>query len=322
MGWYTAAHSHAVWVDFNERGRIMATDRDRLDLMNRISTNKLTTLNIGEGTATLFLTATARVMDHVVVLNHGESVLIITSAGRSDAFLGFLKRNIFWNDRLQLEDVSATTQQIALMGTQAEQLLSAWWPESLPTTRYHFSQQNDLTLIRADDIADAPSYWLTGSATAMATVYDWLTAEDVLKVDEAAYETLRIEAGLPSVGHELTEDYIPLELGLWDAISFNKGCYTGQEIIARMDSRGKLAKMMVKVTSAEPLVAGTTVLNAEGKTIGQITSAAMIPTDEPSYIGLAVIKTDAVMTPEGWQAEQGSQLTMAGTAGVYETDYQ
>ena len=58
------------------------------------------------------------------------------------------------------------------------------------------------------------------------------------------YNVLRIRAGRPGVGHELSTDYIPLELGLWDEVSFTKGCYTGQEIIARMESRGGWRKRL------------------------------------------------------------------------------
>lgn len=322
MDWYTTAYSHAIWVDFQARGRILATDRDRLELMNRISTNKLTHLAQGQGTATLFLTANARILDQVVVLNQGEQVLIVTQPNRQAPFLDYLRRNIFWNDRLQLVDVSTETQHIALIGKKAAALLADWWPTALPTTRYHFSTHNDVLLVHGDNLAENPSYWLIGPLAAMADVFTWLAQQNIVPADASAYDALRIEAGIPSAGQELTQDYIPLELGLWDIISFNKGCYTGQEIIARMDSRGKLAKMMVRVAADQALTVGATVQTSEGKTVGQLTSVATLSSDTTRTIGLAVIKVSDATIPQTLQTSDGISLTIVGLAGVYETDYQ
>ena len=100
-----------------------------------------------------------------------------------------------------------------------------------------------------------------------------LAAAGIVAIDEAAYEYLRIESGLPRFGRELTLDYIPLEANLWDDVSFHKGCYTGQEIIARMESRGKLAKRLVPLRPAAPVAAGSAIL-AGDREVGTITSAA------------------------------------------------
>ena len=84
---------------------------------------------------------------------------------------------------------------------------------------------------------------------------------------ETAYQWLRLEAGVPEggaddqgpIGRELTEDYIPLEANLWPAVSFTKGCYIGQEIIARMESRGKLARRLVGLRLEAPAEVGAEV---------------------------------------------------------------
>src|SRR6185295_4976010 len=86
------------------------------------------------------------------------------------------------------------------------------------------------------------------------------------------YNRLRIRAGRPGVGHELTQDYIPLELGLWDEVSFTKGCYTGQEIIARMESRGRLAKTIITVNLSAAVDAPAKLV-ADGHEVGMLTSS-------------------------------------------------
>ena len=77
--------------------------------------------------------------------------------------------------------------------------------------------------------------------------------------------------GLPLLGFELTGDYIPLETGLWDDVSFHKGCYIGQEIIARMESRNKISKKLVKLEGSAELSRGAEI-TADGKKVGTITS--------------------------------------------------
>jgi aminomethyltransferase len=116
----------------------------------------------------------------------------------------------------------------------------------------------------------------------------------IMPVDEATFDYLRIEAGLPRFGRELTLDYIPLEANLWPDVSFTKGCYTGQEIIARMESRGRLAKRLVRLRAAEPVAAGTPVM-ANGKEVGSITSAAV---GLEETVALGYIKTGVLETPE------------------------
>ena len=105
----------------------------------------------------------------------------------------------------------------------------------------------------------------------------------LVAIDEAAFDYLRIQDGQPRFGRELTEEYIPLEANLWADVSFNKGCYTGQEIIARMESRGRLAKKLVRLLPEAPVAAGAE-LSAAGKKAGRITSAAVGP-DGPVALG-------------------------------------
>lgn len=105
-----------------------------------------------------------------------------------------------------------------------------------------------------------------------------------------AFEYLRIESGLPRHGHEITLDYIPLEANLWDDVSFSKGCYTGQEIIARMESRGRLAKKLFRLRPAQPINAGSDLMLA-GRHAGTVTSAANGPIGP---VALGYVKTSVL----------------------------
>ncbi len=320
---YQAAHAKAVWVDLGSMGRLIASDRDRLDLIHRLSTNHVTKLNEGEGCATILTTSIARVIDQVIVLNRGETALVVTGLGRGEAVEGLLRRNVFWNDRFQIENASETLGQIGIFGKESDAIVEERWAGAMNLAPYHFVEGDDGSLIVwTAGLAGGNGYWVIADLETLAKIKDELSESGVDEASLALYDALRIEAGLPEVGHELTEDFIPLELGLWDTVSFNKGCYVGQEVIARMESRGKLAKMLVRVALEDSVLAGTGLVDENGKSVGTVTSVAEIPKDEGMsvIIGLAVVKTDVAMagTTLLLKEENGVGVEVVEVAGNYE----
>ena len=151
----------------------------------------------------------------------------------------------------------------------------------------------DAYLHRTDPIA-GDGYFVMCQEADREALWQHLISSGLVTADAAAYEFLRIESGRPRFGHELTQDYIPLEANLWDDVSFNKGCYIGQEIIARMESRNRLAKKLVKLTLAAP-VATDSPLTANGKNGGTLTSAAMGPNGSVAlgYVKTAVLENNS-----------------------------
>lgn len=126
---------------------------------------------------------------------------------------------------------------------------------------------------------------------------------DCVEGDAALLELLRIEAGIPALGAELDEDVLPPEARLERAIAVNKGCYVGQEIVARLRSRGQVNHLLVGLRrdGAAPFVVDTA-LSAAGRATGEITSAALSPTEGP--IALAFVRRE--------HAEPGTEIELAG----------
>jgi len=110
----------------------------------------------------------------------------------------------------------------------------------------------------------------------------------VVPLSEETYQVLRVEAGQPEFGRELGDEYIPLEANLWNDVSFKKGCYTGQEIIARMESRQKLAKRLVRLRFDEPATLPAS-LWVDDHEVGVVTSVAHSP--RLGWIGLGYLKS-------------------------------
>lgn len=292
-----AAHKAAVWVDRSTLGMLHVTGKTRLDLIDRMSTQAVKRLQSGEGAATVMTTDIGRMIDRLILYAASDSVYILTGENHADRLARFLLRHVFFNDDFQLQDLTAETAIFGVYGPQAaEKLAAAGFPEvDLPLHHWRQATINGLTayLHRTDPIA-GDGYFVIGQAADKEALEQLLNGADITPIDETTFDYLRIEAGLPRFGREITLDYIPLEADLWPDVSFNKGCYTGQEIIARMESRGRLAKRLVRLLAAEPLEVGAAI-TASGKNVGSITSAAVGP---EGIVALGYVKTAALETDD------------------------
>lgn len=315
---YHAALNNAVLMDRSHEGRIEGRGRSRVDLIQRISTNDLLNLSEGEGRPTLFTNANGRILDRIMVYNRGESVIITTEPGRGSAVRSYLQKQIFFNDDFQMNDRGDSTKQFALHGPLVNQFVKPpvetreiWQSFSREVAGYPvlFLQRKPLsgdhwTVIVPNEAGEA--VW-----TALIEA-----GKDVglIPAGSLTYNTLRIHAGKPGAGHELTTDYIPLEVGLWDEVSFSKGCYTGQEIIARMESRNRLAKTLVKLRLSQ-LVETPANLYHAGKPAGTLTSSVTTPDGE--ILGLGFVKTALADTEQHLTAgESQTEVSIIELAGV------
>ena len=298
---YKAALENAVIMDRSHEGRLEARGKDRFNLVNRVSTNDVLNMASGEGRPTIFTNPTGRIIDRIMMVDRGETALITTEAGRGNAVLNYLQRQVFFNDEASFVDLASSTRQFVLHGPKADSVIDVLVPGA--------SKMPDLYGMEAT-IADALVFLARRkpiSGTHWAIIVPLEQAEQVwLKILEQGaasglkpagsltYNALRIRAGRPAAGRELTSDFIPLEAGLWDEVSFTKGCYTGQEIIARMESRNRLAKTMTQMRLTGFIEAPQT-LYLDGKPAGTLTSSVQTPDDE--ILGIGFVKV-AVAVPE------------------------
>lgn len=288
-----AAKSDAILLDRSHEGRILLRGRDCLELPNRMSTNDLMSLSVGQGAPTIFTNPNARILFRALCLQTDAGLLLISEAGQSAALAAYLRRSIFFGDQVTVEDESAETAQFALHGRTADRVMAALSAELSAMPLYASAQVDSdfgtLTLARRKPICG--DHWLViCSVSKAAELHGWLLqrgkAQGLRPAGSLTYNSLRIRSGRPA-GLELSADYIPLEVGLWDEVSFSKGCYTGQEIIARMESRGRLAKTLVRVALSSFVPAPATV-HANGSLAGKLTSSAQAA--DGTIVALAVLK--------------------------------
>ena len=304
---YQAARETAVLTDRSDLGVLIFSGKTRFDLINRMSTQKVQTMLKGEGTATILTTDIGRIIDRLMLYATNNTIYALTSENNSDAIARYLMRFVFFQDDFRIQDVSQETVIFGVYGPQARQkVVAAGFPdEELPLHHWRQVKFGEITayLHRTDPIHGA-GYFVMGEEKDREALWQRLLDTDLVVADADAFNYLRIEAGLPRYGQELTSDYIPLEANLWEDVSFSKGCYIGQEIIARMESRGRLAKKLVQLTADGPLEAGSN-LQANGKNAGTVTSTAVGP---HGTIGLGYVKTSVL--------DSESEL-MAGETAVH-----
>jgi tRNA-modifying protein YgfZ len=279
-------------------GLLVLTDADRSDFLHRMTTNNINALKPGQAAVTVLTTPTARIAFVFTVICRENELWLLPAEGETAALSKHLRGQIFFMDKVKVREESVAYRVLRVMGPQAEARLHE--AGLAHPAADHTWQEQDGTLILKQLAYDVPGFVLvvpTAQADSMLARLSDLGAVTVQ--DNAAYHTRRVELGRPLPGHELTGDYNPLEAGLAWACADNKGCYTGQEIIARQITYDKVTKHLVGLTSPTLLTPGA-VLQAEGREAGVVTSVAHSPAlDQP--IALAVVKRA--------YAEGGQQLS-------------
>jgi len=291
---YQTALTGAVIYDTTNAGRIWMRDKDRASLLHRLSTNDIERLQVGQGTRTVLTNHNGRIIDLLTVHVLPDALLLVTSAPQRATVLNLLKKNIFFNDKVKVADASDELHQLTLYGPHSAAVLARLGGPDLTALPLHHLAAATIAEITVQIAATLPlgggGYTLYIPAAATDRVRAALYAAGAVDLSDAAWEMMRVEAGYPHYPNELSLEYIPLETGLWDAISFNKGCYVGQEIIARMESRNRIAKLLrgLRFAPDATLPLPPHKLAVQGKEAGDLTSVVQSP--RYGQIGLAYVR--------------------------------
>ncbi len=231
------------------------------------------------GVYALLLNPKGRVQTDVRVLKDGEDVLISVEPEGLAATEELLGRYAPFY-RVGLEDLSEADPSWGVLGVYgplAQELLDG--PE-LAEHETGSVQPVGTNLLAAGVRLPVPGYDLLGPADTLDAAREHLAERGAVPVNLEAYETARVRAGVPRFGADITHENFPAEAGILErAVSFQKGCYPGQETVARMHYRGHpnktLRRLVVEGRSPTP---GTEILQ-DGKRVGRITSVAPLPVD-------------------------------------------
>ena len=293
-------------------GRLFARGKDAIDLLHRMSTNELKPLEAAlSGSALTFLTnEKGRIVDLLSVIRDEKGdVMLVTSAGREAEVAIWLEKYTIMEDARFIA-ASDQISQLALTGPLATEILSSYTDFDLSTLAasgvigLELAQQ-PVTLVRTSQVAGG-EWWILTATESSEHVMNELEAKVVAAggalVDGALREILRIEHGVPKAPNELNDKHNPLETRLAnDAVSFTKGCYIGQEVIARLDAQGKVQRTLVGLQFGDFVphigdrITDDTLTGASplGDEIGEVTSVGTSPAF--GNIGLGYVRAKHAM---------------------------
>jgi tRNA-modifying protein YgfZ len=231
-----AVEQGAIVIDRSHWGQLLVTDADRLRFLHNQSTADFNSLKPGASCNTVFVNSTGRTIDLALAVILEDTVQLLVSPGKGDFMFQWLDRYIFFADKVQVQDISATTAALSLIGTESRQILAALGAD-VPAGFHQTLLLDDHKIqVVADSGLGLPGYTFLLEEAAAPVLWQKLVALGAVPAGEQCWERLRIQQGRPAVDVELTTDYNPLEVGLWQTISFTKGCYIGQETIARLNT--------------------------------------------------------------------------------------
>lgn len=285
-----AAREGVALCDYSHWGRIRVSDSDRLRFLHNQSTNDFQQLKPGQGCDTVFVTSTARTIDLATAYVTEDAVLLIVSPTRRQYLMDWLERYIFFADKVELTDLTHETAAFSLIGPKSDVILEQLGAGAIIGQPYatHQLVLKDIEIrVAVGSGLAMPGYTLIVPAENAATVWSNLVQSGVVPLGDRVWEQLRIQQGRPAPDRELTEDYNPLEAGLWQTISFEKGCYIGQETIARLNTYKGVKQQLWGIRLSAPVEPGSVITVGDEK-IGKLTSYT-----DSSGFGLGYIRTKA-----------------------------
>jgi tRNA-modifying protein YgfZ len=288
-----AARSGVAIYDSSDWGKILVSDRDRLRFLHNQSTADFEKLQPGEYCDTVFVTSTARTIDLATGLVLADEVLLIVSPNRQKYLFDWLDRYIFFADRVKLTNATERLASFTLMGSASDRILTELGCTEAIELAQHHHQLINLAGIEVRIVAGTelglPGYRLICDRESGKLLHQKIVDLGVVAIDETAWEYLRIQQGRPKPDAELTEDYNPLEVGLWQTISFTKGCYIGQETIARLNTYKGVKQYLWGLKLAATAQIGTPI-TVDGEKVGVLTSCSDINSE---IFGLGYVRAKA-----------------------------
>jgi folate-binding protein YgfZ len=273
-------------IDLSYHGAILIGGKEGPQFLNGLVTNDVKALEKGKGMRAAFLTGHGKVRALCRVLSLGDQFLIITDPQTHDNIFAYVQPFTYAGD-FKAEDVSDQYRILSVQGPKSLQVMKEVCFEPVPALEENswietIIAGHQVTVVRASHTGET-GYDILIPSAGLADVWDFLLVKGafhgIAPFGFRALDSLRIEAGIPVYGIDADENNMMLELGLDDAVSFKKGCYTGQEAVAMATYRGHISKKLSGLALEGDFVpARGDKISASVKDLGQVTSALASPT--------------------------------------------
>lgn len=317
---YEAAKNSVAVFDVSDRTQIEISGADRTRFLNSFSTNNIKALKPGQGCESFITNLKGKVVAHFYVCCGENSLWLDGTPGQLDAAVGHLKKYVLIDD-VQLTPQNEIRGELLVTGPHAAQLLQL--ENELPlygqVTRGSTGAEFD---IRRVDLLGAPGFLLSMPISQRESIKLSMLALGVEEGGQEVFDLLRVEAGFPNYGIDITDDNLAQEVARTkQAISFDKGCYLGQETIARLDSMGHTNRELRRLTFSTDVVpsSGSSIFDADGTAeVGVITSAALNPFAESAHqiVALGIVKRGFLNPDTGVTLKDDSGLISGRVLGL------
>ncbi|WIA42885.1 hypothetical protein OEZ86_008804 [Tetradesmus obliquus] len=305
------ALSHGVaLVDRSHWGRLRVSGGDRLSLLHNQSTADFKQLKPGQGCDTVLVNAQARCLDLATALVLESSVMLLVSPTMRQPLLQRLDKFIFPADDVEVSDVSGRCGMLTILGPQADDVMQelagdAFKLQGEPYCRHQllrFGPGAPVIVAVGSGLA-VPGYTFIVDQSGAADLYAALVNKGCVPMGEADWERARVTQGRPAAGSELTADFNPYEAGLCHAVSLDKGCYIGQETLAKLSNTNGVKQQLWGLQLSFRATPGTAITaapaaaaeaadssssSAAGEVLGKLTSYANL--EKSGHFGLGYIR--------------------------------
>jgi tRNA-modifying protein YgfZ len=294
---YYTAINRSAFYSYQQPGLLLILGLDRAEFLQRQTTGDVRLLNNKNAVLSVLTSPSARILDVFILLESpieigdvaAGGIAAITLPNRGGETARFLKSRIFFNDNVKVEDISRGICQVDVLGPQAGGLLEELTHQAPPEPLESLPAQVSGAPVRLVGLpASLSAGWrIIALSDVLPHIQRQLGELGAVQLSDDTYQILQVESGLPSPSQELTDTFTPLEVGLREAIMDGKGCYTGQEVIARQINYNKIAKQLTGLKLDSLPLLGAEV-KASGVHAGKVTSTA----DSPRYgpLALAVLR--------------------------------
>lgn len=285
---------------------------DRSTFLHNLCTNNIKSLEAGQGCEAFFTNVQGKTLCHTMLFCDADSIWISTDPGIGDQLLPHLEKYHIRED-VELTDSTPEVQTFLIAGPESAGFLEREFSVKLDAMLQHtaFADFPNVRVCRVP-FARPHAFFLLAPKEQNSAIVTLLKSKGVENIDSETIELARVEAAFPSTGRDLTIENLPQEICRDElAISFTKGCYLGQETVARIDALGRVNKNLVSLQfeGTEVPKLGT-VLTAGEKTVGSVTSACWSPKRE-CPIALGFVRREVVEQRSAVSSEFGAVKVVA-----------
>jgi len=282
---YRTIREACGWLDRSQRGKLALTGAGAKDFLNGQVTNEVEGLASGQGVYAAFLTHKGKMLGDLRILDFGDELFLDTERSALQELFNMIRR-FKVGFEVELHKRTVECGLVSLIGPRAREAAGSDVAE-----HEHANARSELDGVPVRLVVTDVGIDVICEAPRTAAVIAALEARGAVAIEEAAAECLRVERGRPRYGVDIDDSTIPQEAGLNErAVSFTKGCYVGQETVARLHWRGKPNRHLRGLRLSEPAVAGEG-LSLGDRTVGTVGSAVVSPALGP--IALALVRREA-----------------------------